>query len=254
MIVSHNRRMLHRLPQQLDLLSKAIRCWSEWWVLATVFSSGLHETSQTIVLLNSCNLADPWSCVISLACVVIPREYLKLCTNHLLSDLNFRNFCMWPFLHLEEQVTVYLQVSYLCAVSLILLQKLPEHLSEMARDSIQDDNQHTETDEFIKTQQDLPGGIIGTIQNSHLASSFGNQSKYIFAARVANRSFHFISVENFCATQGIKDLRALDVHTGTALLPNCTTIRIDMGPGEKRHQDVLVDFSRISPCQLHPDV
>lgn len=81
---------------------------------------------------------------------------------------------MWLFLHLEEQVTVYLQVLCLCAVGLILLQKLPEHLSEMARDSIQDYNQHSETDEFIKTQQDLPGGIIGTIQNSHLANSFGS--------------------------------------------------------------------------------
>lgn len=81
---------------------------------------------------------------------------------------------MWPFLHLEEQITVYLQVFYLSAVWLILLQKLPEHLSEMARDSIQDDNQHTETDEFVKTQQDVPGGIIRTFQNSHMVSSFGN--------------------------------------------------------------------------------
>lgn len=71
---------------------------------------------------------------------------------------------MWPFLHVEQQVTVYLQVSYLCAVWFILLQKLPEHLSEMAKDSIQNDNQHTETDEFITTQQDIPGGITGTIK------------------------------------------------------------------------------------------
>lgn len=106
--------------------------------------------------------------------VVVARDYLKLCTNHLLSNLNFKNYCIWLFLHLEKRVTVYLQVSYLCAVWLILLQKLPEHLSEMARDFIQDYNQLTETDEFIKTQQALPGEIIGTIQNSHMASSFGN--------------------------------------------------------------------------------
>lgn len=65
-----------------------------------------------------------------------------------------------------------MEVSYLCAVWLILLQKLSEHLSEMTRDSIQDDNQLTETDEFIKTQQALPGEIIWTTQNSHKANSF----------------------------------------------------------------------------------
>lgn len=44
----------------------------------------------------------------------------------------------------------------------------------MARASIQDVNQHIEVDEFVKAQQDLPGEIIRTIQNSHMASSFSN--------------------------------------------------------------------------------
>lgn len=70
---------------------------------------------------------------------------------------------MWPFLHLEEQSAKYLQVSYLCTIWLILLQKLPKCLSGMARDCIQDINLHIEADEFFKAQQDLTGGIIKTI-------------------------------------------------------------------------------------------
>lgn len=172
LVVSHNRRMLHRLPQQFDLLNKAVRCWSEWWVLATVFSSGLHETPQTIVLLHSCNPADSCSCVMSLARVWSLLEstlnYVQIISYVVSTSENI----VCDHFYIQRKRLLLAQVSYLCAVWLILQQKL--HLSEMVRDSIQDDNQHTETDEFIKTQQDLPGGIIWTIQNSHVASSFGN--------------------------------------------------------------------------------